>query len=82
MTKATLIVTLGATLLAFGFGVGVGATLNSLTFLGPIRIVNVTRPLSDRERFLACTVSDDDGLIPEEIMSLHSTLRDMRAANA
>jgi len=48
MRKTYLIIALGV-IVSFGLGFGLGAILNALSFLGPTRIVTVTKTLSDRE---------------------------------
>jgi len=81
MAKATLIVMVGVVLLAFGAGVGAGSTLNAVGVLGPNDIIVVTQPLSERERFRQCSMSE---AVPSpEAMEgtlTRWTLRNMRAA--
>ena len=54
-----VVVLVGVGALAFGLGLGAGAHLNAIGALGSVRrMACATPPLSARERFLACSVSE------------------------
>ena len=58
MRKTYLIMALGV-IVSFGIGFGLGTNLAALGVLSPKRLACATPPLSARERFLQCTVSED-----------------------
>ena len=67
-TTLAVVVLVGVGALALGLGFGAGASLNAIGALGSVRrMVCATPPLSARERFLACTVSEAPVPTPQEL---------------